>query len=60
MRRRDLLERLPSVYGFPQAVVQDPHGVGVHRIGEDVLVVPGSALEVPVVREQLPCFAVIV
>ena len=58
--RGDPAEVAPSVHGLPARVVEDPHRVRVLRIGEDVLVVPGPPLQIPVVADQLPGFAPIV
>ena len=60
MRSVDLLPRLAGVYRLVRRVVEYPGGVGVLRVGEDVLVVPGPALQITVVGDELPCVAVVV
>ena len=58
--RGDPVESAPPVNGLPALVVKYPHRVRVLRVGEDVLVVPGTPLQVPVVADQLPGIASVV
>src|SRR5712691_2557283 len=54
VRCGDLEERSPAVDRFPALVVEDPDRVGVLWVSEDMLVVPGTPLQVAVVTDQLP------
>src|SRR6266498_5470513 len=54
VRCGNLEERSPTVDRFPALVVEDPHRVGVLWVSENMLVVPGTPLQVAVVTDQLP------
>ena len=54
MWRGDPVEAASPVNGLPALVVKYPHRVRVLRVSEDVLVVPGTPLQVPVVADQPP------
>ena len=56
----NLEEVCAAVDGLPGLVIENPEGVGVLGVGEDVLVVPGPALEVSVVADEGPGVAVVI
>ncbi len=60
VRRRDGREGLAAVGRLPAGQVEDPDGVGVARVGDDVHVVPGAAAQLVVVGEALPALAEVV
>ena len=58
--RGHLIKGTPAVNGLPGEEVQDPDRVGVLRVGEDVAVVPGTALQLPFIGDALPGVAGVV
>ena len=54
MRGGHLLEILSAVDGLPSLIVEDPQGIAILRVSEDVLVIPGSSLDVLVVAHIFP------
>ena len=59
VRGTDFGERLAAVDRLPGVVVQNPDGLSILRVSEYVLVVPGAALQVALIADQLPCIPVI-
>ena len=54
VRGGDLVEGLATIGRLPALEIENPNGVGVLGVGEDMLVVPRSPLKVPVIANHLP------